>query len=120
VWNLVVPTRSIARPARKLFLRPFGSDGAGRQAQLRKPRLSGSQDHLERLLLETRDRAEKQVDDIEQANADLQPSNITLNHKLSELTTLHDMGAALRGRLTGPAPRFCWRNKPQKTVISEL
>jgi GAF domain-containing protein len=49
--------------------------------------------------LETRDSAEKQFDDFQQTNADLQLSNITLNQKVSELTTLHEIGVALSATL---------------------
>ncbi len=53
----------------------------------------------ERLLLETRDAAEKQYDDFQQTNADLQLTNVTLNQKLSELTALHEIGLALSATL---------------------
>jgi PAS domain S-box-containing protein len=62
-------------------------------------RLADSQDRSERLLLETRDSAEKQFDSLQQTNADLQLSNITLNQKLSELTTLQEIGVALSATL---------------------
>jgi two-component system sensor histidine kinase/response regulator len=62
-------------------------------------RLGHSHDQAERLLLETRDSAEKQFDDFQQTNADLQLSNITLNQKVSELTTLHEIGVALSDTL---------------------
>jgi PAS domain S-box-containing protein len=58
-------------------------------------RLAESRGRTERLLLETRDSAEKQFDAFQQTNADLQLSNVTLNQKLSELTTLHEIGVAL-------------------------
>ena len=61
----------------------------------RTRRLADSQSQAERLLLETRDSAEKQFDEFQKTNADLQLSNITLNQKLSELTTLHEIGVAL-------------------------
>jgi PAS domain S-box-containing protein len=65
----------------------------------RTRRLADRRDRAERLLLETRDSAEKQFDDFQQTNADLQLSNITLNQKLSELTTLREIGAALSATL---------------------
>ena len=65
----------------------------------RTRRLADRQDQAERLLLETRDSAEKQFDDFQKTNADLQLSNITLNQKLSELTTLHEIGVALSATL---------------------
>ncbi|MCU0594119.1 MAG: response regulator [Desulfobacterota bacterium] len=65
----------------------------------RSGRLGDRRDNAERLLLETRDIAEKQFDDFQQTNADLQLSNITLNQKLSELTTLHEIGVALSATL---------------------
>jgi two-component system sensor histidine kinase/response regulator len=61
----------------------------------RTRRLVDSRKKAERLLLETRDSAEKQFDGLQQTNADLQLSNITLNQKVSELTTLHEIGVAL-------------------------
>ena len=65
----------------------------------RTERLAGRKDNAERLLLETRDSAEKQFDDFQQTNADLQLSNITLSQKLSELTTLHEIGVVLSATL---------------------
>ena len=65
----------------------------------RMRRLAERRDQTERLLLETRDSAEKQFDEIQQTNADLQLSNITLHQKLSELTALHEIGVALSGTL---------------------
>jgi signal transduction histidine kinase/CheY-like chemotaxis protein/HPt (histidine-containing phosphotransfer) domain-containing protein len=61
----------------------------------RMRRLAEGKDSAERLLLETRDSAEKQFDAFQQTNADLQLSNVTLNQKLSELTTLHETGVVL-------------------------
>jgi signal transduction histidine kinase/DNA-binding response OmpR family regulator len=49
----------------------------------------------ERLGLETRDTAEQQFDDFQQANVQLQLSNTTLNRQLSELTALHEIGQTL-------------------------
>ena len=65
----------------------------------RTRRLADRQGNAERLLLETRDSAEKQFDDFQQTNAELQLSNVTLNQKLSELTTLHEIGVALSSTL---------------------
>ena len=65
----------------------------------RTRRVAHSHAQAERLLLETRDSAEKQFDDFQQANADLQLSNITLNQKVSELTALHEIGVALSATL---------------------
>jgi hypothetical protein len=65
----------------------------------RARRLADRKDNAERLLLETRDSAEKQFDEFQQTNADLQLSNVTLNQKLSELTTLHEIGVALSSTL---------------------
>ena len=61
--------------------------------------LPTGKNNAERLLLETRDSAEKQFDEFQQTNADLQLSNITLNQKLSELTTLHEIGVVLSATL---------------------
>jgi PAS domain S-box-containing protein len=57
------------------------------------------QQESERLLLETRDIAEKQFDDFQQTNAKLQVSNITLNQRLAELTALREIGHALSSTL---------------------
>jgi len=65
----------------------------------RTRRLANSRDRAKRLLLETRDSAEKQFDEFQKTNADLQLSNITLNQKLSELTTLQEIGVALSATL---------------------
>jgi signal transduction histidine kinase/CheY-like chemotaxis protein len=65
----------------------------------RTRRLADRHGRAVRLLAETRDSAEKQFADFQQANADLQLSNTTLNQKLSELTTLHEIGVALGATL---------------------
>jgi len=65
----------------------------------RKRKLADSLGQTERLLLETRDSAEKQFDDFQQTNAELQFSNIKLNQKLSELTTLNEISMALSAML---------------------
>ncbi len=49
----------------------------------------------QRLLLETRDTAEKQFDDFQQITAELQSSNIAAQQRLSELTTVIEVGQAL-------------------------
>jgi len=56
-------------------------------------------DRQEQLLLEQRESAEQQYDSLQRANADLQVSNITLQHKLSELTALHQVGMTLSATL---------------------
>ncbi len=65
----------------------------------RSKRLAEDRRKAERLLLGTRDSAEKQYDDFQQTNADLQLSNVMLNQKLSELTALHEIGVALSATL---------------------
>jgi two-component system sensor histidine kinase/response regulator len=65
----------------------------------RKRKLVDSLGQTERLLLETRESAERQFDDFQQTNADLQLSNLTLNQKLSELTTLNEISMALSATL---------------------
>ncbi len=65
----------------------------------RKRRLTERLSNVERLLLQTRDSAEKQFDGFQQTNADLQLSNVTLNQKLSELTALHEIGVVLSSTL---------------------
>ncbi len=61
----------------------------------RANRSAEGEEEAQRLLLETRDTAEKQFDDFQQANAELQSSNMALKQRLSELTTLHEVGQAL-------------------------
>jgi PAS domain S-box-containing protein len=65
----------------------------------RDRRLADSRQRVERLLLETRDSAEKQYDDFQQTNANLQLSNVMLKQRLSELTALHEIGLALSATL---------------------
>ncbi len=65
----------------------------------RSKKLAEGYGEAERLLLETRDSAEKQYDDFQQTNANLQLSNVVLNQKLSELTALHEIGLALSATL---------------------
>ncbi len=62
---------------------------------MRARRSAESEAEAQRLLLETHDTAEQQFDDFQQANAELQSTNITLNQQLSELTTLNEIGQAL-------------------------
>ena len=61
--------------------------------------LDVERDRQERLLLEQRESAEQQYDSLQRANANLQVSNITLQHKLSELTALHQVGLTLSATL---------------------
>ncbi|MBN1888028.1 MAG: SpoIIE family protein phosphatase [Thermoflexales bacterium] len=49
----------------------------------------------ENILLDHREKSEEQYDAMQQANADLQASLLTLKERVSELTTLHDVGQAL-------------------------
>ncbi len=51
------------------------------------------------LLLEQRDRSEEQYDALQQANANLQISNMALQQRMSEATTLYDIGTTLSSRL---------------------
>jgi len=53
----------------------------------------------EALLLEQRDRSEEQYDAIQQANANLQMSNMALQQRIAEATTLYDIGATLSDTL---------------------
>ena len=64
-----------------------------------KRKLVESQGQAESLLLETRDSAEQQFDAFQQTNEDLQLSNVALSQKVSELTTLHEIGLALSATL---------------------
>jgi PAS domain S-box-containing protein len=52
-----------------------------------------------RLLLEQRESGEKQYDDLQETAASLQLSNVTLQHRLSELMALHQIGSALSAML---------------------
>ncbi len=65
----------------------------------RTRKLAERDERSKRFLLETRDSAERQFDAFQQANADLELSNIKLNQKVSELTTLHEIGVALSATL---------------------
>ncbi len=56
--------------------------------------LTYQQDRQKRLLIEQREQAEAQYDSMQQAHASLQASNVTLLHKISELTALHQIGLA--------------------------
>jgi signal transduction histidine kinase/DNA-binding response OmpR family regulator len=53
------------------------------------------QERQQLLVLEQREQAEKQYDELQQANANLQLSTITLQQKISELTALQKIGDAL-------------------------
>ncbi len=54
--------------------------------------LSYERDRQHQLLLEQRESADKQYDELQKAAADVQRSNVALSHKLSELTALHEIG----------------------------
>lgn len=57
------------------------------------------QERQEQLLNEQRQTSEHQFDALQQSNADLQLSMVTLQQKISELTTLHEIGLTLRATL---------------------
>ncbi len=61
--------------------------------------LAFERDAQTRLLFETRQKAEEQSDALQRANALLQTANLEQRERLSELTTLHDLGLLLRGTL---------------------
>ena len=61
--------------------------------------LSAQLERQQQLLLEQRDLSEAQYDRSEQANADLQLANVELEHHLSELTALHEIGQAISATL---------------------
>lgn len=65
----------------------------------RNEAITADRDEQNRLLMEQRESAEQQFDDLQQANAELQLSNITLQHRLSELTALHEIGVILSATL---------------------
>ena len=60
----------------------------------RLKRVAYDRDEQRRLLLEQRESAEQHYDELQQASANLQLSNVTLQHRLSELTALHEIGLA--------------------------
>ncbi|GAB4543895.1 MAG: hypothetical protein Fur002_16640 [Anaerolineales bacterium] len=62
-------------------------------------RLLSKSRRQEALLLEQRDRSEEQYDAIQQANASLQMSNMALQQRIAEATTLYDIGATLSDTL---------------------
>ncbi len=62
-------------------------------------RLNVKNQRQETLLLEQRDRSEEQYDTIQQSNADLQISNMALQQRISEATTLYDIGTTLSDTL---------------------
>ncbi|MFX1441722.1 MAG: PAS domain S-box protein, partial [Promethearchaeota archaeon] len=55
-------------------------------------RVSHDRSQQRRLLLDQRESAEKHYDELQQASADLQLSNSALQHRLAELTALHEVG----------------------------
>ncbi|MEW6365531.1 MAG: response regulator [Acidobacteriota bacterium] len=62
-------------------------------------RLAADAEHQRGLLLEQRERAEQHYDALQQSHADLQLSNVALEEKISELTTLHEIGRATSATL---------------------
>jgi PAS domain S-box-containing protein len=58
----------------------------------RLKRVSHDRDRQRRLLLEQRESAELHYDELQKASADLQLSNAALQHRLAELTALHEVG----------------------------
>jgi signal transduction histidine kinase/ActR/RegA family two-component response regulator len=57
--------------------------------------VENERERQEVLLLEQRDRSEEQYDALQQSNADLQLSNVALQQKISEITTLYEVGQTL-------------------------
>ena len=55
-------------------------------------RMGYDRNQQRRLLLDQRDSAEKQFDELQKASSDLQISNAALQHRFSELTALHEIG----------------------------
>jgi hypothetical protein len=55
-------------------------------------RVGHDRNQQRRLLLDQRESAEKQYDELQKASADLQLSNAALQHRLAELTALHEIG----------------------------
>jgi PAS domain S-box-containing protein len=55
-------------------------------------RVSYDRNQQRRLLLDQRESAEKHYDELQKASADLQLSNAALQHRLSELTAVHEIG----------------------------
>ncbi len=61
--------------------------------------LSGASQQRDRLMLEQNEKAMEHLDAMQRANVDLQVANMALASRLSELTTLHEVGTALRATL---------------------
>jgi PAS domain S-box-containing protein len=55
-------------------------------------RVGHDRNQQRRLLLDQRESAEKQYDELQKASADLQLSNAALQHRLAELSALHEIG----------------------------
>ena len=55
-------------------------------------RVGHDRNQQRRLLLDQRESAEKHYDELQKASADLQLSNAALQHRLAELTALHEVG----------------------------
>jgi signal transduction histidine kinase/CheY-like chemotaxis protein len=62
---------------------------------MRLRNVENERERQESLLLEQRDRSEEQYDALQQSNADLQLSNVALQQKISEITTLYEVGQTL-------------------------
>ena len=63
--------------------------------RLRLRHVSYERERQEVLLLEQRDRSEEQYDALQQSNANLQLSNVALQQKISEITTLYEVNLTL-------------------------
>ncbi len=61
--------------------------------------LGYEREHQERLLLEQREKSEEQYDALQHSTASLQLSNVSLQQKIAELTTLHEIGQTLSATL---------------------
>ncbi len=62
-------------------------------------KLNAKSQQQESLLLEQRDKSEEQYDALQQSNANLQISNMALQQRISEATTLYDIGTTLSDTL---------------------
>ncbi len=86
-WQMLVLIVAILSPVLMGILL-YRINGLGQESQ-----------RQEALLLEQRDRSEEQYDALQQSNANLQISNMALQQRISEATTLYEIGTTLRDTL---------------------
>jgi signal transduction histidine kinase/DNA-binding response OmpR family regulator len=86
-WELILLTLAVISPFLMGILL-FRINKLGRESQ-----------RQEALLLEQRDKSEEQYDALQQSNANLQISNMSLQQRISEATTLYEIGTTLSDTL---------------------